>query len=58
MGEIVNDATVEALIKMSLSHVAAGRRLGGAKRHDGWPDRGDTRSAGREQLYADGDHGL
>ena len=57
-GEIINDETVEALVKMSISHAAAGAdfvapsdmmdgRIGAIRKR-----------IGRKQLYQGGDHGL
>ena len=45
-GEIVNDQTVEALVKMTLAQAEAGRGYHWPVRHDGWPDRRNAPRAG------------
>ena len=42
---VLNDETVELLVKTALSHAARRRGYGRAKRHDGRPHRRDPRSA-------------
>ena len=41
---VLNDETVELLVKTALSHARGRRRYRRAERHDGWPDRRDSRS--------------